>query len=139
LIFKTFWILVILLEPVFTKPMVGQNVRRAIEGEFSPVVTIKKFTHRNIPPEDTRICSGTLISIFHVITAAHCLEIIRFSLMEIIVGSIDIRQGMRYHPLWIVDYNRWANLSDLYRKYRINDIAIIKVNIYIYIYMFVYQ
>lgn len=109
------------------KAIVGRNVRPAYENEFPYVVCILKYDP-DLSWENKRICTGTLITESHVITAEHCFEVPTDIRIEIAVGGYNIDDGIRHYPLWWISYDQWIcslgqQVTNLY-----NDILIAKVN-----------
>lgn len=116
----------------------GNNLERVKNGKYSFVVSI---SHKNdlFPEEQLHFCTGVLIAKMFVLTAAHCLNGNNSpSTIQIIVGSIDLREGKKYNVNMWITYDQWEKSKNIYyEKNAINDIAIIKV-IYMEIY-FIYK
>ena len=73
-------------------------------------------------------CTGTLITRTDILTSEHCLEDERLNTIQIVVETIDLRNGQVFHPFWWLSYNQWiARGNDTY-VFNVNDLANIKVN-----------
>jgi hypothetical protein len=81
----------------------------------------------SIPLEECMICTGTLVSSYHVLSSAHCLEDIDDIIFGILAESNVYRNNILYHPSWWISYDQWAVISDIELRYSQNDIAMIKV------------
>lgn len=99
-------------------------MRDAGEREFPSVVSIgkKKNNHQN-----AHLCTGTLITSQHVLTAEHCLEDEHPAYIEITVGSINRRHGTKYQTSHWITYVEWKNPSEYKNESALHDIAIITV------------
>lgn len=98
----------------------GENVRDSEINEFPSVVSIGV-------KDNTHVCTGTLITSKHVLTAAHCLTIVNPAITEIIVGSIDREHGKIHHASHWIAYAEWKNRSNNEYNPLEHDIAIITV------------
>ncbi|XP_011495224.1 PREDICTED: chymotrypsin-2-like [Ceratosolen solmsi marchali] len=108
--------------------MHGVNVRFAREGEFPFVVSITNMNRNNQRPEANHVCTGTLVSKRDVVTTDHCVLGFLYHVIEIIVGSHDIRQGTRYFVLWWLSFNQFSTIQRSIPVYEHNDIMMIRLN-----------
>ncbi|XP_058793635.1 venom serine protease-like isoform X3 [Phymastichus coffea] len=109
------------------EPIRGDNVVMANEGEFPFVAAlIKKTNCSNV--ERGLICTGVLISERLVLTAAHCFEKVSLDDMQIVLGSVDLRHGVRYDVSKRITYNEWAEIEGVHKAIIKNDIAVIKLS-----------
>ncbi|XP_011495571.1 PREDICTED: chymotrypsin BI-like [Ceratosolen solmsi marchali] len=110
----------------YNKAMVGENVRRAVDQEFPYIVSIKVINNLNREPESDHGCAGIILSPKDILTVAHCLDGVLMIKIEVIVGSVDIRQGTKYQPNEFITYNSWAKNNNKALIQTDNDIAVLK-------------
>ncbi|XP_011495563.1 PREDICTED: chymotrypsin-2-like [Ceratosolen solmsi marchali] len=103
--------------------MIGANVRDAMEDEFSYVVSISRIDLEDASKPNEHFCTGTLITRQDVLTSAHCMESEALSTTLVIVGSINLTEGITYKPLWWITYNLWTDMKEMQRKFTNNDIG----------------
>jgi secreted trypsin-like serine protease len=109
--------------------MIGENVRQAQEAEFPFVVSIVRINSDD-STQVSRFCTGTIVSSNDVLTVEHCLLNEIISNIQIISGAIDFRRGQRHNVEWWISYNQWAEQTNTPLEITLNDIAIVRVNIY---------
>lgn len=63
-----------------------------------------------------------------MLTAVHCLKEKLLSEIQVIIGSIDLREGRKYDVKKWITYNQWAAIENITKKRSVNDIAVMKVN-----------
>jgi hypothetical protein len=110
------------------EPIIGENVRRAEANEFPAIVSFMTINEGVEDLEEEHFCTGTLLTSSHVLTAAHCLENVQKNETQIVLGSVDLRCGLVYYPLWWVNYNEWASVRRVHLQFVVNDIAIVKAS-----------
>jgi hypothetical protein len=111
----------------YAKPLIGINVRRAHTNEFPFIVPIKFINDTNATPETDFFCTGTVVSKRYVLSVVHGLIQVPIHLLEIIVGSTDLRSGRKFHLLKLVTYEMWADYKNIPIERSINDISLIRV------------
>lgn len=108
------------------EPLKGINVTVAEEGKYPFVVSIVQKNDQ-LYEEQLHFCTGVLIEKKFVLTAAHCLNGKFLYGIQLIMGSVDLREGRKYDARMSITYNQWADSKNLTKKKSSNDIAIIKV------------
>jgi hypothetical protein len=89
----------------FVNALAGENVKSAEENEFKYVVSILEIDNSTLVPiEMYHRCTGTLVSKQDVLTAEHCVNNIFPSAIKMLIGSIDLRLGTIFSPLFFVPY-----------------------------------
>jgi desulfoferrodoxin (superoxide reductase-like protein) len=98
----------------------------ATEPEFSSVVCITI----DIPlsNEINIICTGTLISLEHILTSAHCFNNAELTSINVILGSVHLAMTTKYYIMWWITYMQWATEMRRFLQFSSNDIAVIRVN-----------
>lgn len=90
--------------------------------EFSFVASLQDFYGEHF-------CSGSLITVRHVITAAHCLENMQPGNIWIELGEADLRtMSVGYLAESWITYRDWATRQGLQLSRYFNDLAIITVS-----------
>ncbi|XP_011503386.1 PREDICTED: trypsin-4-like [Ceratosolen solmsi marchali] len=112
----------------FVRPLEGPNVRNARANEFPFVVSIMRLkSGQYLQPENDHVCTGSLITLRDVATAAHCVVNEMKISIRIIIGSTDIRLGQRYYPFWWLTYDVWAHRKGIQPQVDFNDIVNIRL------------
>ena len=106
------------------EPLVGQNVRRVRGNEFPFVVAIGNNFFQDL---QDHICTGSLISRNHVLTAASCLKNVALERLRVKIGSSDILSANDFEVSWWLSYEEWAQLNNMPPDHEDHDVAIIKV------------
>jgi hypothetical protein len=102
---------------------------QAEPNEFSFMVSIMNIQSGGLNVTRDLICSGTLISYEDVLTSEHCFNVAETSVgFVIILGSINLLQGIKYYISWWITYDQWAIETKTFIKYVENDIAILRVS-----------
>jgi V8-like Glu-specific endopeptidase len=130
-----------LLDNEFTfanaKAMIGKHVKQVKENELPYIVSISKLVHNKFGSELHHVCTATLISNQDVITVGHCINSERLEDIQVIVGSIYLRNGKNFCPLWWITYNQWIKETNVNEQQLLtDDVAIIRVIAYLKIMKF---
>jgi hypothetical protein len=116
--------------------MIGHNVMRAYPDEFNFVVSLKRINNTNQHRrESDHESTGSLITKKDIIITAHSFEFTQNTGFEIIVGSVDLRNGRIYYPAWWLTYTQWTIINGLSIENEVNDIAIIRVNAFYFFFI----
>ena len=102
-------------------------MRQVGEGTF-PYVVALVLTDASNPAAFRQICTGTLVSNRDVLTSEHCVAGNNPDHFQIIVGSRDLRNGVRLSTLFWLSFEEWCRHVGKRISYYINDIAMIRVN-----------
>jgi hypothetical protein len=111
---------------MYMKALIGTNVRPAQVGDFPFVVSIVGI-NPNIPIELNIWCTATRITRRLVLTSEHCLRNSENRPFQIIEGSVDVRHGTSFFPLWSISYDQWAYHNNIQVFFIDNDILLIQV------------
>ena len=106
--------------------MTGPGVRQVHGNEFPFVVSIGVISDRDA--ELNHICTGSLISRRHILTASHCMEDLKLGLVQVSIGSSDLRAAEKFQVNWWITYDNWLEDNGIPDDLRLSDIAIITVN-----------
>jgi secreted trypsin-like serine protease len=105
----------------------GQKVRNARRTEFPFIVSIIRIPNPSNALLPNHICTGTLITRRDVVTCEHCIVDERIQRVRIIVGILDVREGVRHKALWWMTYDNWA-AQNTQSELENNDLCNIRVN-----------
>lgn len=107
--------------------LMGIKLIGADNDEFPFIASLQNLNKEHL-------CSGTLITYSHVITAAHCLNDEHPRSIEIVLGEVDLRfASLRYEVASWLSYSVWATNLHLPGAEDYHDIAIITVLLYFFI------
>ncbi|KAJ8667263.1 hypothetical protein QAD02_008925 [Eretmocerus hayati] len=110
--------------------LIGKNVEKADKEHFRYVVSVGI---KNLRSELrlSQTCTGVAITSKHVLTTSHCIEHTKPEDVEILAGSIDIRELTdkkdRYDVLRWTTYEMWAKKRGDTPRFEENDVVIIEV------------
>jgi secreted trypsin-like serine protease len=107
--------------------LIGRNVRDAGENEYPFIASILRILTED-ESEIVYACVGALISRKDVLTTNHCMDDEELNKIKIIIGSTYLTGTNKYYPLWWKSYNDWMQEKRKNLEFRLNDIAIIRVN-----------
>jgi hypothetical protein len=127
--FHFFFFLANLQDFTYIHALIGNNIRPLGTNELTAVVCISQY-NLQYDFDENIICTGTLISMYHILTSNHCLVDITNTLeIKIIFHSPNI--DVHYFPIWWLSYDQWATASQININTMYNDIAIIRVNLFL--------
>ncbi|KAJ8688546.1 hypothetical protein QAD02_024341 [Eretmocerus hayati] len=108
------------------EPIMGPDVEVPKQGEFPFVVSIQ-IKDNDSNRDGTHVCTGTLISQKHVLTAAHCLSAKnKYNHFEILVGNTDWKKATRHFTNFWIDYNTWCEKrKKKIPEFHLNDLVIL--------------
>lgn len=111
---------------VYAEPVNEDHITQVIENEFPFVVSIS-YKER----EWDNICTGSLITNKHVLTAAHCLQNLDKKDVEILAGSHDLTSPhiKKFNIKSYLTYEEWAMKKGRNFNKKVNDVAIITVRL----------
>ncbi|XP_058797612.1 uncharacterized protein LOC131667886 [Phymastichus coffea] len=106
-------------------PLMGDRVVVAEPDEFPFVVS---FRQKFLFYAFEHFCAGTLITQYHVISAAHCFEGKNISEINVAVAGQNWRKNDLCYRIdsWLT-YNSWAQNNGKPMSYPVNDVIIIKL------------
>ncbi|XP_011495580.1 PREDICTED: uncharacterized protein LOC105360385 [Ceratosolen solmsi marchali] len=107
--------------------LIGVEVRSAHVREFPFLVA---FKHINvINPHATRdhICTGSLISRSHVLSAEQCIRNRNKNETAILHGTNSLSSCVQYSIEWWITFGEWSNYRNRQVEYDNNDISITKL------------
>jgi V8-like Glu-specific endopeptidase len=108
--------------------MIGETVQEGSIREFPYIVSIKHINYYTSEPENDHVCTGVLVSSKDVLTMEHCFKNLRIQNTEVIVGSNNIREGLRYYVSWWMSYYEWTLIHSRGNRYSDNEMSMLRVS-----------
>jgi hypothetical protein len=128
---KKYYFLVISNEFSTVNAIIGSTVRMARPLEFPFIVSIMNVNVNNAVPANDHICTGSLISRQHVLSAAQCTLNRQWNETVVLAGTSSLLFGSIYGISWWIRFNEWTMYRQRPTLFEDNDISITRVNNFI--------
>lgn len=110
-------------------PLNGARVEAAKKNEFPFIASLQSKVPHN-DNGDKHFCTGTLITMEDVITAAHCTDDVTPDEIQVLLGNIYVNSSNPiFNVTWMLTYDQWVDHFQVSKKYQGNDVAILRVNV----------
>lgn len=118
-------------KPYNTEALIGRGentlVHRVKPDEF-PFLASLSYKDERLTLEQNQFCTGTLVSLQHILTSAKCAVKLGYDLSEILIGSPSLRLCKKYQWESRTFYADWATRNNRSIDPANDDIAVVKVN-----------
>jgi secreted trypsin-like serine protease len=111
-----------------TNALVGENVVPVEHRDYSFIVSFMNFDLVNFDRAHNHLCTGSLLTRTHVLSAAHCIANRLKNETVILFGSNNLNQCVGHQILWWINYIEWAEYRRRHIQFETNDLSITRVN-----------
>ncbi|XP_014235628.1 venom serine protease-like [Trichogramma pretiosum] len=101
-------------------PLTGHGLK-VIENNDLPYVVL--VAHRR----HGKICTGTLVTKYHIVTAAHCIRYENPTDLEAIVRIPPYVESHKYPVSSSITYDQWTKFNNVNPRFPSNDIAVLSL------------
>ncbi|XP_011495582.1 PREDICTED: trypsin-like [Ceratosolen solmsi marchali] len=107
--------------------LIGSEVRKVQPEEFPFLAAFRHVNLTDPHPTRNHICTGSLITRSHVLSAAQCIENRLISQTVIAHGSNSLVYCIEYRIQWWITYNQWSLYMNRPLEFVDNDVSVTKL------------